>query len=186
MGLSRFLLSGSVNEFQTIDFFANLPLELRRGRFSARLTLFHESSHLGDDYFRRTGDTGSRYSIEGIRAVASFEPWTLLRLYAGGSQLLHTIPALKRLTAQAGFELTTPDLRWLSHPCWVYLAQDVQSRRQAGWNINSNTEVGFRIGFPGALRAMRVHVGYFTGHSEFGQFLARKESFFNLGSSFDF
>lgn len=186
MGYSRFLLSGSVNEFQTIDFFANLPVEVRRGRTSARFTVFHESSHLGDDYFRRTGDAGSRYSVEGARAQGSFEPWKILRLYAGGSELLHAIPAIGRGTAQAGFELKTPDLRWLPDPCWVYLAQDVQSKQEVAWNVNSDTELGFRVGFPGALRSMRVHVGYFSGHSVYGQFFSRKESYFNTGASFDF
>lgn len=186
MGYSRFLLSGSINEFQTIDFFANIPVEVRHGRTSARFTLFHESSHLGDDYFRRTGDAGSRYSVEGVRALGSFEPWPILRLYGGGSELLHAIPAIGRGTVQAGFELKTPDLRWLPHPCWIYLAQDVQSKQDVRWNANSNTELGFRVGFPGALRSMRVHIGYFTGHSQYGQFFSRKERYFNTGASFDF
>lgn len=186
MGYSRFLLSGAVNEFQTIDFFANLPVEIRHGKKSARLTLFHESSHLGDDYFRRTGDPGSRYSVEGVRAVAAIEPGSLLRLYGGATELLHSIPSSGRATLQAGFELTTPDLRWIDHPCWVYLAQDTQSKQYARWNISSNTELGFRVGFPGVLRAVRTHIGYFTGHSAFGQFRANKESYFHFGSSFDF
>lgn len=187
MGYSRFLLSGAVNEFQTIDFFANVPVEVRHGRTAARFTVFHESSHLGDDYIRRTGDAGSRFSVEGVRALASFEPSALVRLYGGGSEHLHTIPSsLGRATLQAGFELTTPDLRWLPHPCWLYLAEDVKSKQDVRWNVNSKTELGFRIGFPGGLRSMRVHLGYFTGHSEFAQFLARRESFFDTGASFDF
>ena len=42
-----------------------------------------------------------------------------------------------------------------------------------------------RVGFPGTLRSMRVHFGYFTGHSEFAQFPARRESYFGTGASFD-
>lgn len=186
MGYSRFRLSGSINEFQTIDFFANLPVEIRRGGASGRLTLFHESSHLGDDYFRRTKDAGFRYSIEGVRGVLSFEPFDIARFYGGSSYLLHAIPSLRRGTFQAGLELKTPDLRWMQYPCWLYLAEDLQSKEQAQWNLSSNTELGFRIAFPGTPRSLRIHGGYFTGHSEFGQFLARKENFFNLGTSFDF
>lgn len=187
MGYSRFRLSGSVNEFQTIDFFANLPVEARRGAFALRVTPFHESSHLGDDFIRRTGSTGFRYSVEGVRAVLSLDVSPVLRLYGGGGGLLHAIPEEGSGSLQAGFEAVSPELGWLpEHPCWLYLAQDFQWKEPAGWNLASRTEAGFRVAYAGVLRAMRAHAGYFEGPSSFGQFFAERESYFDLGLSFDF
>jgi hypothetical protein len=187
LGYSRFLVSGGINEFQTIDFFANVPVEVRRGAFSARVTPYHESSHLGDDYFRRTNDKGFRYSVEGVRAVLSYEPWGgLARVYGGGGQLLHAIPSAARESLQGGFELTTPDLHWLEHPCWGYLAQDVQAKAATAWNADSSTELGLRIGFEEVVRGMRVYARYYSGHSSFAQFSARRESILSLGTGFDF
>ncbi|MFX8868193.1 DUF1207 domain-containing protein, partial [Acinetobacter baumannii] len=74
---------GGVNEFETVDFFANVPVEARYGLWSGRATLFHESSHLGDDFIRRTGTTGYRYSVEGLKIVNSLDLCRFLRVYAG-------------------------------------------------------------------------------------------------------
>lgn len=187
MAYSRFRLSGAINEFETIDFFANLPIEIRHGIFSGRLMLFHESSHLGDDYIRRTADMGFRYSIDGLRATVSVEPAKCLRLYGGGTYLLHTLPSPARGALQGGFELTSNELDLLpDYPSWIYLAQDVQSHENVNWNVNSNTVLGLRVGFKGAIRSMRFYLGYFTGHSPYGQFFAQHDHYANFGIAFDF
>lgn len=187
MGYSRFKLSGAVNEFQTIDFFLNFPLEVRRGRFSAQVMGFHESSHLGDDYIRRTGSTGFRYSIEGFRTVASYELLPTLRVYGGGTGLFHAIPDDQDGALQYGFEVRSKDLGWLpQHESWVYLAQDFKNYGRSGWNLNSKTDLGLRVGVPKVVRDLRVHVGYFGGRSEYGQFYKNREHYWDTGVTFDF
>ncbi len=186
MAYSVFKLSGSVNEFETVDFFANLPVEARAGRWSARATLFHESSHLGDDYIRRTGSDGTRYSIEGLRAVVSYDAASWARLYGGASYLLHRIPAVGRRGVQAGFELTTGDLRRAPPRCRLYFAEDLQSKEAVGWNLNSNAEIGVRLSDDGSRRSVRVHLDRFDGHAEFGQFYRMPLSTNSVGVSFDF
>lgn len=187
MAYSRFKLAGGVNEFETIDFFANVPFTFRKDEFSGRAMLFHESSHLGDDYIRRTGSTGFRYSVEGFRLTLSYEPHVYLRLYTGGTALIHTVPRGQAGAVQAGFEVRSPDLGWTpGHECWAYLAQDLQWHGRSWWNMKSKTNFGLRIGVPRIVRAMRVHAGYFAGRSEFGQFYQATEHHWDLGVSFDF
>jgi len=187
MGYSRFKLSGSVNEFQTIDFFINAPLVVRNGRFSGRVMIFHESSHLGDDYIRRTGSTGFRFSTEGVRVMAAWDLPLNARVYGGGMLLMHSIPKAQQGDLQWGAEIRSQDLGWIpDHQCWVYLAQDFKSRGRNQWNISSNSEIGLRIGAPKVIRAFRVHLGHFDGWSEFGQFHLEREAYWNLGVSFDF
>lgn len=187
MAFSRFLLSGVINEFQTIDFFANIPLEVRSGPYSGKFMLFHESSHLGDDYIRRTRDVGFRYSIDGLRAVLAVEPFRALRLYGGATYLLHTIPSPKRGALQGGLELRTRELGLLEkYPTHAYLAQDVQSIERTAWNVNSRTVLGVQIGFKGALSSMRLQVGYFDGHSSYGQFFSRREHYTDAGINLQF
>jgi hypothetical protein len=186
MAYSVFKLSGSVNEFETVDFFANLPVEIRRGPLSGRFTLFHESSHLGDDYIRRMDSAGGRYSIEGARAVASYDLPAGLRVYGGFSYLLHRIPASGRRGAQAGFEWTSGELRRREPRCRAYLAQDFQSKEAIQWNVNSSTQLGVRLGFDGVRRSLRLHVDHFEGHSELGQFFRTRLGMNSVGASFDF
>lgn len=186
MAFSRFTLGGDVNEFQAIDFFGHLPLEARRGRFSARGLIFHESSHLGDDYIRRTGDTGVRYSIDGLRAQAAWDWTRRLRTYAGTAYLLHTVPSPKRWNLQAGFEMLSADLELLKdYPVRLFVAQDFQWHERVQWNMDSRSLVGFRFGFKGTVRAMRLYLGYFDGHSPFGQFYARREHYADIGISLE-
>jgi len=187
LGYSRFLITGGINEFHAIDFFANVPLEFRKGAFSGNVMLFHESAHLGDDYFRRTGEAGVRYSVEGMRATLSYDLNPSVRVYGGGTGLMHGRPTGQGGAVQSGFELRSPDLHWIKdHECWGYLAQDFLWHGRAYWRLASRTELGLRIGVPRVVRAMRAHIFHSAGHSAFGQFFRRKEYYCGLGLGFDF
>lgn len=184
MAYSRFTLSGSLNAFETVDFAGNLPVAARRGVFSARAMLFHESSHLGDDYIRTTGDQGFRYSIDGARLALSAEPLAWLRVYCGATYLLHTIPDPARRVAQAGVELTSRafGLRHMK----AFAAQDVQFRENVGYHGSWRAMAGIVIGIDGAPRSMRAFVGRFDGYSPFGQLYRRRERYTDLGLGFHF
>lgn len=187
MAYSRFRLGGGVNEFDTVDFFANLPVTVRRGDVAFKSTLFHESSHLGDDYIRRTGDIGFRYSVEGVRTQAEIDPGRYLRLYGGAEYLLHAVPHSRRWSGQAGFELTSDDLHWSREvPTRVYLAEDLQAHQRVSWNVDSHLVAGVKIGFrESPSRDMRVQAGWFDGHSPFGQFYARRQEYVDLSISLE-
>lgn len=187
LAYSRFKLSGAVNEFDTVDFFANLPIEFRNGRFSARAMLFHQSSHLGDDYIRRTGDAGFRYSIDGLRGHQSFDVLKGLRVYTGQTYLLHSVPNPERRMAQAGLELSTPALYPFgkAYPSFFYLAQDCQWREYMQWNMNSRTVIGWRLRSQSQPRAVRFQLGYFEGHSPYGQFFLRRERYSDVSIIFE-
>jgi hypothetical protein len=185
MAYSRFKLGGG-GGLEAVDFFANLPLEVRKGGVSFKAELFHRESHLGDDSIRDTGNLGFRSSAEGVRGLAALDPCRFLRVYAGPSWLIDSVPAPQRWTLQSGLELTSDDLHWSSRaPMRLFLAEDVQSRENVQWNTDSNTVAGLKIGSRDATRAMRVQVGYFTGHSPFGQFYAQREHYADVGLSFD-
>ena len=185
MAYSRFLIGGSVNQFETVDFLANLPLAVRHGGFSARAMMFHESSHLGDDFIRRTGSTGFRYSIDGTEVAFSYEPSFWSRIYCGMSYLLHTLPSPARKTAQWGVEFSSKDVAVSRiYPLRFYLAQDFQSHENVRYNVNSNTEAGVMIGFKDVKRFLRVYGNYFEGHTPYGQFFSKREHSLSLGVSF--
>jgi hypothetical protein len=178
MAYSRFHVRGGVNEFETVDFLAALPLTLRRGDVSFKGSLFHESSHLGDDFIRRTGGTGFRYSTEGLRLLAALEPHRWARVYGGGSYLLHRVPLTERGSLQAGAELMSDDLKWTRRmPIRAYAAQDLQWRERVGWNPDARSVAGLKFGLKDSTRALRAQVGYFEGHSPFSQFFREREHY---------
>lgn len=187
MAYSRFRVGGGVNEFETVDFFLNLPVTVRRGDVAFKGTVFHESSHLGDDYIRRTGNTGFRYSNEGLRLQTSLEPRRWGRLYAGSTYLFHRVPDERDLSAQGGFELFTDDLtRTKRARTRLFVGQDFQSHQDVKWNVDSHTVAGVKLNFRENLtRAMRFQLGYFDGHSPFGQFYTKREHYFDLSLVFE-
>lgn len=187
MAYSRFTMSDSLNSFETVDFTANLPLAVRHRGFSLRAMLFHESSHLGDDYIRATNDQGFRYSVEGVRLTASIEPLYWARFYGGGTYLLHSLPDPARWTGQAGVELTTREVaRTRKYPLKLFLAQDLQYKGATSHAPNSRTLAGLIFGFNGSPRSMRFSVGHFDGYSSFGQMYKRRESYNEVVISFHF
>ncbi len=186
MAYSQFLVSGDVNKFETVDFIGRLPLEVRRGWFSGRFMLFHQSSHLGDDYIRDTGNTGFRYSVDGLRGQLSADLTDWARTYVGGIYLLHSVPSPDRSQVQSGFELMSRDMGYLQHYTFkYYAAQDVEWWENVGWNPNSNSVIGVRLGEPEGDRAMRLELGYFVGHSPYGQFYAQKDHYADIKIAFD-
>jgi uncharacterized protein DUF1207 len=187
MAYSRFQIGGGVNKFETVDFFANIPVTVRRGDVSFKGTLFHESSHLGDDYIRDTGNEGFRYSNEGVRLQAALEPGRYVRLYDGVTYLLHDIPVNGPWAGQVGFEFFSDDMGWSRRfRTRLFFAQDFQSHQYVQWNVNSHTVAGLKLDLRGPLaRAMRIQLGYFDGHSPFGQFYTQREHYTDFSLAFE-
>ncbi len=187
MAYSRFSIGSSLNTFETVDFVGNLPIAVRHRGFSARATLFHESSHLGDDYIRLTKDLGFRYSVEGLRAIVSIEPLYWARFYGGGTYMLHSLPDPARWLGQAGVELTSREIaRTRTFPLKLFLAQDLQYKGATSHAANSRTLAGVIFGFDGSPRSMRFSVGHFDGYSSFGQMYKKRERYNEVVISFHF
>ncbi|MBI3292129.1 MAG: DUF1207 domain-containing protein [Elusimicrobia bacterium] len=183
----RFLVSVNINQLEAINFFLNVPVEMRHGRFSGRGLLFHESSHLGDNFIERTGQSKITFSREGAQLILAFEPLRFIRIYGGGAYLLHTIPELGKTTLQAGLELRTPNWHlFRNHDCWWYLLQDYQVKEEVNWGVNKDIQAGVSFGFSNVRRRLRLFTNYFRGHSPFGQFFNQKEQRLGVGIGFDF
>lgn len=187
MAYSRFQIGGGVNQFETVDFFLNVPVTVRRGDVAFKGTVFHESSHLGDDYIRRTGQQGFRYSNEGLRLQTSLEPRRWGRLYGGTTYLFHQVPAARPWSAQGGLEIFTDDLtRSKRARTRLFVGQDFQSHQDVRWNVDSHTVAGVKLNFHESLtRAARFQLGYFDGHSPFGQFYTKREHYFDVAIVFE-
>lgn len=103
------------------------------GLFSTRMRLYHQSTHLGDEFvLHNPGFNRVNYSYEEGEAILSLDaPGGWGRLYTGGGYLLHREPAnLDRLKVQAGVKLRGPTWgsgpieRFVSGPRTVLWAED--------------------------------------------------------------
>ncbi|PYM93607.1 MAG: DUF1207 domain-containing protein [Candidatus Rokuibacteriota bacterium] len=168
------------------DYLVGFPLTYRVGDFSAILRLFHQSSHLGDEFLLRTRSNRVNLSYESVDLRLSYEIGTVLRLYGGGGYLFHQEPSnLDPLSAQYGIELTSPwpgpDARWRP-----IAAVDIQHREENGWIADVSARAGLQIEGVLATRRLQILFEYFNGHSPNGQFYKDRVEYFGLGTHFHF
>ncbi|HEX6436926.1 MAG TPA: DUF1207 domain-containing protein [Candidatus Binatia bacterium] len=169
------------------DFLAGLHTIYRIGDLSAFFRVFHQSSHLGDEFLLRNRIDRVNLSFEGLDLKLSYRFFDWARLYGGGTYLVHRDPSdLKPWSTQGGIELQTPWRFWGDSTRFV-TALDVQNREENNWS----TEVSVRGGlqFERAQRFGRrisLLVEYYNGHSPNGQFFNRKVEYFGPGLHLDF
>ena len=184
---SIFDLNSRSNDLVNAVYFVALPLSVRKGAFSAQARLFHQSSHLGDEFLLNNQVNRINLSYEGTDLLLSWDFARILRLYGGGGGLFNTDPSrLKPWFVQGGFQLTSP------YPLFTELlypiaALDVQANEQEGWNVNFSARAGveFRSEWL-AERRLQWLFEYFNGHSPNGQFFQRNIEYFGTGLHFFF
>ena len=168
------------------DYFVAIPFGFRRDDLSALLRVFHQSSHLGDEFILRTKPERVNLSYEGIDAKVSYEWRDWLRVYAGAGYLFDTDPAsLHRWSVQYGAELTSPwpdaSSRWRP-----IAAVDVQQREENDWSTDVSVRGGIQIDGVLASRRLQLLFEYFLGRSPNGQFYKNKIEYIGFGTHFHF
>jgi Protein of unknown function (DUF1207) len=169
------------------DYLVGVPLSLRYEDFTAMFRVFHQSSHLGDEFLLRTRTNRINVSYESIDLKLSYEAFgDLVRLYAGGGYLFHQTPSnLDPLSVQYGLELRSPwparDSRWRP-----IAAVDVQQREENNWTADISARAGIEIEGVLLTRKLQILLEYFSGHSPNGQFYKDKVQYIGLGTHFHF
>jgi hypothetical protein len=145
--------------------------------------LFHQSSHLGDEFLLSSRIDRVNLSYEGLGLLLSrYLIGDALRLYAGGSVLLHRDPGtLERGAVQYGIEVYSP---WRLAPgIRPVAALDLQNREQNGWATDLSLRAGLQFESLQLLgRTLQVVVEYFDGHSPNGQFYRDRINYIGLGA----
>jgi hypothetical protein len=181
-----FDLNSSSYDLVNTDYFVAAATAYRYERFSALGRLFHQSSHLGDEFLlRSTRPERVNLSYEGLDLKLSWEPADRIRVYAGAGYLFHREPSdLDPWSVQGGLEFrpwARPGTGWRP-----VAATDIQSREENGWNVDVSVRAGVQIDGVVASRAVLLLLEYFHGHSPNGQFYRRKVDYIGLGVHFHF
>jgi hypothetical protein len=171
-------------DLQVIDFYANVPLDIRINKWSGRFMLYHVSSHLGDDYIRTTGQIADSNSWNSIRSILSYDANAGLRLYGGYTYNLQVHPAEQGLWAyQSGFEVSF-NIFGKSYS-QAYWANDLQWWERTDYKPQFNSQIGVKTGLqPKDGRGIYYFLEYTTGPEYYGQFFLREETCITLGMHF--
>lgn len=168
------------------DYLLALPLSGRYGGVSAMFRLFHQSSHLGDEFLLRTNPERINLSYESVDLKVSYDVTDALRLYGGGGYLFHQEPAsLDPWSIQYGVEFISPwpgrQARWRP-----IAAADLQHREENAWSLDLSLRAGIQLDSVLASRNLQILLEYFKGRSPNGQFYKEKIEYLGLGAHFHF
>lgn len=169
------------------DYFVAPALSFSQGDFSGLLRVFHQSSHLGDEFLLGNRVNRVNLSFEGVDLKLSYEFFgDVLRVYGGGGYLFQRDPTtLKPGSLQWGLEFKSP---WPGATAKIrpIAAVDVQNREENGWESDLSARAGVEFKGLWSGRDLQVLLEYFRGHSPNGQFYRDKIDYLGLGVHFHF
>lgn len=187
-----FNLDSSSIDLLNADYYAGFPISYRSGAWSGRLRLFHQSSHLGDEFLLQLQDT--QPVPQAARINLSYEAAELLgsydregaRIYFGGTRIVTSEPRdLGRQRLQAGAEFRGNPVHWRTSR--IIAGLDVQAWNETGWDRDVSFKAGLMFRSPyGDARSLQVLLEYYNGHAPHGQFFTVEVEYFGLGVAYAF
>jgi hypothetical protein len=184
---SVFELDAPSKDLINADYFAALYGVWRRGPFSTLGRVFHQSSHLGDEFLLRTRVNRVNLSYEGLDLKLSYDLPYGFRIYGGGGWLFDQDPSdLKPWTTQGGVEFRSP---WTVAAKYLrpVAAVDLQSKQENNWNVDVSVRAGIQFENVRVLeRNLQLLFEYFNGNSPDGQFYTKRVEYLGLGAHFHF
>jgi len=187
---SDFNLGASSSDLVNTDFIASAYSSIRARQFSAFGRIYHQSSHLGDEFLlRRQNSTFERINLsyEGADLRLSYEFPYGVRLYGGGGGLFHKEPsALKVWMTQYGVEFRNP-WRMNFAPIRPIIAADFKNFQENNWSTDVSARAGVEFDNLQVLgRKLQILIEYFNGNSPSGQFFKSNVEYIGVGAHYHF
>ncbi|HEV2751355.1 MAG TPA: DUF1207 domain-containing protein [Gemmatimonadales bacterium] len=188
---SEFNMRSSTTDLLNTDYLVGLPLAYRHGTWAARFSVFHQSSHLGDEYIAHTHAQRVDLTFEAAELLVATEiaPW---RVYGGGEYIFAHSPADLRpgvLHGGVEYRAREPVLRVGSIAAGRLVAGlDAKSAQddawQVGWSLLAGLELGDPQAAPGTGWRWSVLVKAYTGPAPYGEFF--RDHFASVGAGVGF
>jgi hypothetical protein len=181
---AQFDLGSPSNDLINADYIIGVPVTFRRSGFSTRVRIYHQSSHLGDEYLLRSAAIQrENLSFESVDLLVSQELGPL-RVYGGGEQLFRREPdTVKSKLFHAGAELRSGR----AGPLQLVSGVDLKTTEEHDWSQAVSGRIGFEIartapaGHPVRLVTTMLEI---QGPSPYGQFFQEDISYVGVGIHF--
>jgi len=183
---AQFNLDASSYDLINADYTIGIPVTYRHGDNSFRFRMYHQSSHLGDEFLQSENSPERvNLSYEAIELIYSHE-WRGWRVYGGGEYLIHKEPAdLKPMGAHWGIEYRgSKPLVWKGR---LIGGVDMKSFEEHNWSIDTSVKAGLEFGHPNpGQRRLRLMAEWYKGFNPYGQFYNNSVEYYGLGVSLGF
>ncbi len=177
---AQFNLDAPSHDLVNADYTVGVPVDWKRGPIVWRISIYHQSSHLGDEFLLRTNPERVELSYEALNVLGA-RTQGAWRFYGGGETLVHKEPHdLKPLSLQTGLEYRSPDP--LIGRGNVVAGIDLKSYQEHDWAVNGTINGGLEFGGdPPANRYLRVVLEGYKGFAPHGQFYSDRISYYGIG-----
>lgn len=188
---AQFSLDTVTYDLLNADYLIGLPLTFRAGAFSGRARIYHQSSHLGDEFLLRPNPPNrENLSFESAELLLSLDV-SALRVYGGGEEFVRRDPvALPKHLAHGGLELR-PRANVDFGPLAVgrlVAAVDAKVVSDSTTRTGVSVRAGFEFARPhdaaAPSRRWSLLGEYYDGPSPYGQFHRDKVRFTGIGLHF--
>ena len=169
---SIFDMDGKSTDLINTDFQVAAALSWREGDTSAMTRIFHQSSHLGDEFLlANPAVKRMNLILNGVDVIYSLEYLDAYRLYGGTGFLFDTNPdSFDPWHIRYGLEYQSPR-SFVAHWIRPIAAVDCQQGDETGWDLSLSLVGGVQLENPQRpIRQMRILLEYFNGNSPDGQF----------------
>ena len=183
---ARFNMEAPSHDLINADYTIGIPATYRYGDNSLRFRIYHQSSHLGDEFLQSVNPPERiNLSYEAVELIYSRE-WRGWRVYGGGEYLVHKEPAdLKPMSAHWGIEYRgIKPLVWNGRPIG---GVDIKCFEEHNWSIDTSVKAGLEFGQPNpGQRRLRLMAEWYKGYDPRGQFYNNKVDYYGMGVSLGF
>lgn len=162
---ATFDLNSESFDLMNADYMVGIPFSVKWNRLSMITRFYHQSSHLGDEYIKRSPWVERvNLSYETIDSIVSYRLLDWLRVYGGAGFVVRRDPSTYgRWSYQFGTEVyLAPDSLFL--PVQV-LAVDVKGMEETGYTPYVSAKLGIR-----PSKNTLLTLDFYNGNSPHGQF----------------
>jgi len=174
---AQFDLESESSDLMNADYVIGVPLTWRHDDWSGRVRIYHQSSHLGDEYLLRVQPERVNLSFESIEVLVAHD-FGEIRAYGGGEYLFHREPSdlaaglihvgVDWYNSEAAFNFShLGAARWvagLDVKHWQHNDQDIQLSAKAGLEFTPLRNTG------NSARRWSILLELYDGPSPYGQF----------------
>ncbi|MGZ3632940.1 MAG: DUF1207 domain-containing protein [Parachlamydiaceae bacterium] len=166
------------------DYFISLPFTYFNDRFSMRLRIFHQSSHLGDEFLLENPQIlRVNPSMEVVDLSLAYEPIDKLQVFLGYSRVLRSDDSFKvkpnNIYYGFNYFFDFATIQMFNVEAFPYLAAYFTNEENTNWGLNSSVAIGYQWD-KSYGRKLRLYLMGHVGYSAEGQFAKKKSKYISL------
>lgn len=182
-----FDLDADSHDLVNADYWVGIPVSYRKDMWAFLFRVYHQSSHLGDEFLLRSRVDRVNLSYEAADFKASCDVRDWLRLYGGSNYIFHKEPSdLKPWAVQYGIEWRYPGT-FAGGTLKPLAGADFKNREESDWDTDVSLRAGFQIeSIKMNWNTLYLMLEYFNGHTPNGQFYDRTVEYLSVSTHFYF